>query len=119
DHAGGPVVVYFWASWCTPCAAEAPLIQRLYEEYHARGYTFVGVNIWDAEKDARAFVEEHALTFPVVTDRGGKVYLAFGVENLPMAFFLRPGLQIDQRFLGQLQEPALREMLARLTAAGT
>jgi peroxiredoxin len=129
DHARGPVFVYFWASWCTPCEAEAPLIQQLWPEYQKRGYTFVGVNIWDADKDAHDFVTQHALTFPVVSDPGGKIYLAYGVQQLPMAFFLRPtfagptpgagavaaasatSLEVQQRYLGQLDEKQLRQLL--------
>lgn len=116
EHADGPVLVYFWASWCTPCAAEAPVIERLWSEYGGRGYTFVGVNIWDGEKDARAFAERYGLTFPLVRDADGAVYLGYGVQQLPMAFFVRPGLQVEERYLGQLEEPALRRMLDRLAA---
>ncbi len=117
EHAGGPVFVYFWASWCTPCKAEAPIIQRLWEqEYKGRGYTFVAVNMWDTEQDARKFVHEYGLTFPAVRDEGGKVYLAYGVERLPMAFALRPGLMVEERFLGTLEEEQLRELLDRLEA---
>lgn len=114
DHAEGPVFVYFWASWCEPCKAEAQLIQRLAPEYVAQGHTFVGVNIWDGEADARAFVQRYGLTFPVVRDADGAFYLALGVERLPMAFFLRPGLEIQRRVLGELREPALREALAAI-----
>lgn len=111
EHAQGPVFVYFWASWCLPCRTEAPLIQRLWREYQGRGYTFVGVNIWDGEKDARAFVQEYGLTFPTVADQKGEVYLDFGVERLPTAVMLAPGLKIDRRFVGQLGEPELRTLL--------
>ena len=111
EHAGGPVLVYFWASWCLPCRDEAPIIQRLAAEYEDRGYAFVGVNIWDAEKDARAFVQQYGLTFATVADQKGEVYLDFGVERLPTAIMLGPGLQVERRFLGQLREPELRALL--------
>jgi cytochrome c biogenesis protein CcmG/thiol:disulfide interchange protein DsbE len=114
DHAGGPLFVYFWASWCAPCREEAPLIERLWPEYRARGYTFVGVNILDAERDARAFAAEFELTFPLVRDVEGTVYLDYGVYGLPEAFFLRPGLLVDQKFNGALGEAELRSMLAKL-----
>ena len=113
-HASGPLFVYFWASWCAPCREEAPVIERLWPEYRARGYTFVGVNILDAERDARRFADEFALTFPLVRDVEGTVYLDYGVYGLPEAFFLRPGLLVSEKFNGALDEQEFRTMLAKL-----
>ena len=110
-HAEQPVLLYFWASWCVPCRSEAPMIQRLWGEYQAKGYTFVGMNIWDTEADARKFMEDFELTFPLVRDPENKVYLDYGVETLPMAFLIRPGLEIDRRYVGELKESDLRTML--------
>ena len=103
--------VYFWASWCGPCENEAPLIQELWPEYEARGYSFVGVNILDSEDSARAFVERHGLTFPTVFDGNGDAYLDYGVYGVPEAFFLRPGLILEQKYIGELTEDPFREML--------
>ena len=114
EHSRGPVFVYFWASWCLPCRLEAPLIQRLWPEFEAAGYTFIGVNILDSERDARAFIEEFELTFPMATDDSGSVYLEYGVYGLPEAFFLRPGLVVRQKFIGELTEQEFRAMLGRL-----
>lgn len=114
EHSDRPVLLYFWASWCVPCRTEAPLIQRLWSEYEAKGYTFVGMNIWDTETDARKFAKDFGLTFPVVRDPENKVYLDYGVETLPMAFMIRPGLEVDRRYLGELKEGDLRTMLDQL-----
>ena len=115
-HGDRPLFVYFWASWCAPCEREAPLIQELWPEYEARGYTFVGVNVMDNQGDATAFAARHGLTFPVL--RGGEVYLEYGVSGLPEAFFLRPGLEVSRKYVGQLHEAEFRAMLDRL-AEGT
>lgn len=119
DYADRPVFIYYWASWCIPCEKEAPLIERLWPEYRDRGWIFVGVNIWDAETDARRFIERHQLTFPLVRDTEGKVYLEYGVSALPTAFFVRPGQQMYARYDGLLEERNLRELLdeARVPAA--
>ena len=114
QHAGGPVFVYFWASWCVPCQAEAPVIQKLWPEYQRRGYSFVGVDIWDAESDARRFIDQQHLTFPVAADAEGRVYVDYGVAALPDSYFLDPGLRARSRYQGALTEATLRQLLDEL-----
>ncbi len=111
DHARGPLFVYFWASWCIPCQQEAPVIQKLWPEYRDRGYTFIGINIWDAESDARRFIQQYQLTFPLAPDAGRAVYVDYGVSALPASFFLDPGLRARTRYQGPLDEATLRGLL--------
>jgi cytochrome c biogenesis protein CcmG/thiol:disulfide interchange protein DsbE len=118
EHGRAPVFVYFWASWCVPCQAEAPVIQKVWPEYQKRGYTFVGVNIWDAESDAKRFLEQQRLTFPVVADTNGRVYVDYGVDALPDSYFLEPGLRARTRYQGALTEATLRELLDELARPG-
>lgn len=115
DVAGQPTFVYFWASWCLPCEQEAPLIERLWdEEFREAGYAFIGINILDSPENAAAFARRHGLTFPLLIDDRGEVYIEYGVNGVPEGFFLRPGLRVDRRFLGELHEPQFRTMLERL-----
>ena len=65
---GQPVVLNFFASWCTPCREEAPLLEKTYKEYESRGVQFLGVDVMDTEQDARRFVREFGISYPVVTD---------------------------------------------------
>ena len=111
EYAGQPVFLYFWASWCIPCEEEAPLIEALWPEYRERGWMFLGVNIWDREEDARHFIERHGLTFPLARDEEGEVYLEYGVQGLPTAFFIAPGPQMYARYDGLLSEEKLRGLL--------
>ncbi len=111
DYSDGPVFLYVWASWCAPCEREAPLIERLWREYEARGYTFVGINILDSEREAQRFIERHGLTFPTLLDGAGDVYLEFGVNGVPESYFLAPGLEVERKFLGELREDEFRDML--------
>jgi len=111
EYAGQPVFLYFWASWCIPCEEEAPLIEALWPEYRDRGWMFLGVNIWDRDEDARRFVERHGLTFPLAQDEEGEVYLEYGVQGLPTAFFIAPGPQMYARYDGLLSEEKLRGLL--------
>lgn len=88
DLKGHPVVINFWASWCIPCREEAPLFERAWKNYRDEGVIFLGVNIKDAESDARAFVEEFGITYPVVRDLDQTLTKDFGVKGLPETFFV-------------------------------
>lgn len=68
DLRGKPVVLNFFASWCVPCREEAPLLEKTYKEYESRGVQFLGVDVMDTEEDAKRFVKEFGITYPVITD---------------------------------------------------
>ena len=88
DLKGHPVVINFWASWCIPCREEAPLFERAWKNYRDEGVIFLGVSIKDAESDARAFVKEFGITYPVVRDLDQTLTKDFGVKGLPETFFV-------------------------------
>lgn len=111
-----PVLLFFWASWCVPCQQEAPYIQRAWPEYERRGFVFMGVNVSDSEADARAFIERNGFTFPVARDQQGRVYLNYGLDLVSESFFLRPGRQVQSRFINGLTEQSLAENLEALAA---
>ncbi len=114
DHRGHPVVVYFWASWCIPCREEAPDLEALWRAYRAQGVDFIGVNVQDAEEDARAFVREFNLTFPMTRDAEGRVYLDYGVYGVPEAFVVDRDGNIRARWIGP---PDLAELVESLDDA--
>lgn len=91
---GSPVVINFFASWCAPCRAEAPLLERAWRDYKDRGVTFLGVNYQDTPARARHFVEEFGITFPVVVDSDGELGRALGVYGMPQTFFVNEDLQL-------------------------
>src|SRR4030066_905235 len=70
---GKGVVINLWASWCPPCRAEMPAIQRVYEKTKGRGLEVLAVNttFQDSERAAADFIQERGLTFPVPRDRSG------------------------------------------------
>lgn len=102
DLRGKAVVVNLWASWCPPCRAEMPALQRIYEANRERGLEIVAVNttFQDSEADAAEFVQEFGLTFPVVLDRLGEASRAYQLRALPTTFFIDSSGVIQQVVLG-------------------
>jgi peroxiredoxin len=108
---GKPALVDFFASWCDPCAEEAPTLRKLSVALGDRA-TVVAVD-WDDAGDAgRAFVREHGWTFPVLADTSGTVGESYGVDiGLPTSFVLDPKGRIVATFRGPQSEATLRRAL--------
>ncbi|MBC6457684.1 TlpA family protein disulfide reductase [Actinomadura sp. HBU206391] len=77
DLEGKVVVINFWASWCAPCRAEAPALEKVYTDNKARGVEFVGVDIKDGKTPAKAFIRSFKVGYPSVFDPDGRFTLAF------------------------------------------
>ena len=86
DWRGKPVLVNFWASWCDPCKAEAPLLERAHARLRRAGGTVLGVTVSDASEDSKAFVREYGLSFPSLRDVDGRLGEDFGTTGVPETF---------------------------------
>ena len=114
---GTVVVLNYWASWCTPCRQESPLLERWHRRISSRGGTVLGVDSLDVTGDARAFVRKFGLTYPMLRDRDGDTQKRFGVTGYPETLIVdRDGriaaLQrgpIDEAFLRRAVLPLLRD----------
>jgi peroxiredoxin len=108
---GKPALVDFFASWCDPCAEEAPTLRKLSAALGDRA-TVVAVDWDDTGGAARAFVRKHGWTFPVLADPSGSVGESYGVEiGLPTSFVLDPRGRIVTTFRGPQSEATLRRAL--------
>jgi cytochrome c biogenesis protein CcmG/thiol:disulfide interchange protein DsbE len=116
DLEGRPVLLNFWASWCEPCEAEAPLLRRASEEYRGK-VAFVGVDIKDARSDALAFARRHRLDYPLVRDEG-TIAPRYGLTGQPETFFIDSSGVIVEHVPGPLFEQDLYALLDVLVARG-
>ncbi|MEP6892471.1 MAG: TlpA disulfide reductase family protein [Gaiellaceae bacterium] len=100
---GKPVVVNFWASWCGPCADEAPYLERFWRAHRAQGLVIVGVDANDYTGDARAFARKYGLTYAIVHDAHGSTLGHWGVGGLPATFVIDRRGHVIARILGGLR----------------
>ncbi len=111
---GAPVVVNFWASWCTPCDIEAPVLEKIYKRYKGAGVGFIAVAVEDTKKDARKFATRHRLTFPVGLDETGDVMAAYRANLIPQTYVIGPDGYVTYTRMGIVDEDTLVKEIAKL-----
>ena len=116
DLRGKVVLVDFWASWCTPCRQEAPVLEEVYREYAGPYVEFVGVNIWDLPDNAATYAEDFDLTYPSGVDADGVIAIDYGVRGIPEKFFIGRDGVVRQKFVGPMRPDILRKTLDELLA---
>lgn len=90
QYRGRVVVINFWASWCAPCAEEAPTLQAAYEAYKDRGVEFIGVAWVDSDEKSKQFIEEYGITYPNGPDLGTRIADAYRIRGVPETFIVGP-----------------------------
>jgi peroxiredoxin len=104
DYRGKLVLVNFWGSWCSACKEEMPGFKKVFQEYHARGFTVFAV----AVNDVPSAVKEFSLSFPVVmADR--QVGRDYGdVVHIPVSYLVGKDGKIIRKVKGLYSEADLR-----------
>lgn len=117
DLRGRPVLINIWTSWCPPCRAEMPALQRTYQTYHDQGFEILAINAANQDdlQDALTFAEEMGLTFPLLLDESGDVSNLYQLRSLPTSFFIdRQGIIREVVVGGPMSEALLRTRVEKL-----
>lgn len=117
DYRGTVVVLNFWASWCDPCKAESPALERAYRRYRNKGFVVLGAGVDDLTSDAQAFIRHYKLSYPQVKYGSENATKDFGTRYLPESFVIdRRGrivalqrYQVDDKWLNKNIPPVLAE----------
>jgi len=90
DFKGQPVLIFFWASWCSVCKRTMPGLQSVYEEFHERGFEILAINstFQDTLPSAVSYYESQNYTFPLLIDLDGIVTQDYQVRALPTSVLL-------------------------------
>lgn len=108
---GQAVLVNVWATWCPPCKAEMPAIEKMYNEYKGQGFVVLAVNsaFQDDPLQIEPFIEEYNLTFPILLDETSDISRAYQVRSLPSSYFInRYGMITEVVIGGPMSEALLR-----------
>jgi len=117
DFRGRPILINFWTTWCAPCRAEMPELERAYKVYADDGLVILAVNLTqqDALEDVQTFVEEFQITFPVLLDE--ESYVAqdlYRLVGLPMSVFVNSDGNITRIHMGALSNEQIEVFIEEL-----
>jgi peroxiredoxin len=97
---GRVVLLNFWATWCPPCVAEMPSLDRLSKTLGAEGLVVVGLSVDNDEAALREFVARHRLGFTILRDPGAHTAAAYRVTGYPQTFLIARDGTLVKTFLG-------------------
>lgn len=98
DLHGKKVILNFWATWCPPCEAEMPAMQKYYEEM-PKDVVILAVNI-DPQLDVQGFIDKKSITFPIPLDEEDEVNSLYQVISIPTTFFIDKNGIIQYKHIG-------------------
>ncbi|MBA2473174.1 MAG: TlpA family protein disulfide reductase [Pseudonocardiales bacterium] len=119
-YAGKVVVLNIWGSWCGPCRAEMPGLQRVYDQTWNSGVQFLGIDVRDEVRSApQDFVRNLGITYPSIYDPPGRSLLAlqgYPRSVVPSTIVLDRQHRVAAVFLAAVREADLLPVVARLAA---
>jgi peroxiredoxin len=98
---GKVVVLNFWATWCPPCKLEMPSLNRLHNDYLARGLEVIAVSTDSSDKGIRNYTGELHLNLRILRDRDGRLSKLYGVYSLPTTFVIDQSGMVVLRYMGE------------------
>jgi cytochrome c biogenesis protein CcmG/thiol:disulfide interchange protein DsbE len=94
------VLVNLWASWCPPCVAEMPALERLHRKLKAEGLIVLGVSVDKEEADTRKVVSASGLTFAIARDPEGVMSNAYRATGYPESYLVDRRGVVRDIFIG-------------------
>lgn len=117
DYRGKIVILNFWATWCPPCKAEIPQMEKYYKKQAKDdGVEILAVNLTKADKDKayiRDFVKSYEMTYPVLLDEDGEQQRQYEIVTIPTTFFIDKNGKIQKKVVGPMDQ----EMMSKTIAA--
>lgn len=114
DYDGDVVIMNFWATWCPPCRAEMPGLNRFYEAHREKGMVILAINEEEGVETVRPFIEANNFTFPVLLDLQGQVAQQYSTRSYPTTFIIDREGVIQHVQTGLISEDELARIVLPL-----
>ena len=119
DYEGQVILLNFWATWCPPCRAEIPDINKLYKDYESKGFIALGITQED-KSTIREFKQSTEISYPILFDNQeiGKQYQDYLPEDergyIPYTFIINREGQVVESFVGSRSYDDFKNMILPL-----
>lgn len=100
DYKGQPVIINFWATWCPPCRAEMPSMERAWNKIKNQGIAMLAINVGEDEDTIFTFLGDYPANFTILLDQSGIVSEQWPVRGLPTTFIISPDGQLVYQAIG-------------------
>jgi len=110
----GLVLVNFWATWCSLCKAEVPILNKVYQDFGGKGVSVVGVAVEDRKDMVTSYRKRHEVQYPVLLDTSGDVSKDYGLFALPMTVLIDQRGTVVLRKYGVVDQQTLAALESKL-----
>lgn len=114
DFRGKKVFLNFWATWCPPCKAEMPEIEKVYQETKDSDLVILAVEIGEPLDTVKTFIEDNKYNFKVLLDSDKDVATTYGISAIPTSFFIDEDGNIISKRVGGMTYDEMKEYIDAL-----
>jgi thiol-disulfide isomerase/thioredoxin len=116
-HRGSVVLMNLWATWCPPCQAEIPDLERFSREYRSRGVVVLGIDQGESAQAASAYARKRGVTYPILLDEHQQYGRSYAAIGLPTTVVIDRTGHVVHGIDGALSLAQMREAVASALAA--
>jgi peroxiredoxin len=114
DYRGKKVILNFWATWCPPCKAEIPDLEKFYSDFKDKDTVILGVDLMQSEKSQQSvsmFVGTYKITYPILLDKEGTANQKYQISAIPTSYIIDSKGVIRNKVVGPMDYETMKSML--------